>query len=332
VRRLLPVLILALAAPAAQAQTPVKTDIDLDLQKVGTVERAVTFAGKSFRVRGTVTPFVAGQEVRIRVYRGKQIVSAKTKRIQASKSGAVGLFKADFKTQVPGRLKVGVTHVKTPEMAYSHAASDPVHIIRPSLNAGDSGYSVKVMQLLLSDIGYVTGRYGYYDDRTARAVLAFRKVSGLARITTASRTVLRRMHHGGGVFRVRYPELGHHVEADIGAQVMALIDGKKVERIYHISSGAPSTPTVLGRWRTYRKDLGTNSLGMVHSSYFTGGYAIHGYHSVPIYNASHGCLRVPVPDAMSIYNWIQMGDWVATYYRGARGRAASAKRISNPGP
>jgi lipoprotein-anchoring transpeptidase ErfK/SrfK len=52
---------------------------------------------------------------------------------------------------------------------------------------------------------------------------------------------------------------------------------------------------------------------MVFSSYFTGGYAIHGYESVPAYNASHGCLRVPVPDAVSIYRWVRRGTRVDTY-------------------
>jgi lipoprotein-anchoring transpeptidase ErfK/SrfK len=95
--------------------------------------------------------------------------------------------------------------------------------------------------------------------------------------------------------------------------VVVLADRGKVLRIYPTSSGAPATPTVLGSFRVYRKDYGTNSLGMVHSSYFIRGYAIHGYHSVPTYNASHGCLRVPVPDALSIYNWVQMGTRVDVY-------------------
>ena len=77
--------------------------------------------------------------------------------------------------------------------------------------------------------------------------------------------------------------------------MLALIDGKKVRAIYHTSSGAPGTPTVLGRYKVYRKDLGTNGLGMVDASYFIRGYAIHGYMSVPAFNASHGCLRVPIP-------------------------------------
>jgi lipoprotein-anchoring transpeptidase ErfK/SrfK len=47
---------------------------------------------------------------------------------------------------------------------------------------------------------------------------------------------------------------------------------------------------------------------MVHSSYFIGGYAIHGYVSVPPYNASHGCLRIPLADAAATFAWIRLGD------------------------
>jgi lipoprotein-anchoring transpeptidase ErfK/SrfK len=70
---------------------------------------------------------------------------------------------------------------------------------------------------------------------------------------------------------------------------------------------------VLGRFRVYDKTFGTNSLGMVHTSYFIGGYAIHGYASVPTFPASHGCLRVPVPDARSIFRWLRVGDRVDVY-------------------
>ena len=65
----------------------------------------------------------------------------------------------------------------------------------------------------------------------------------------------------------------------------------------------------------YRKDFGINSEGMVDSNYFITGYAIHGYADVPTYPASHGCLRVPVPEALSIYSWLQLGTPVDVYYR-----------------
>jgi len=52
---------------------------------------------------------------------------------------------------------------------------------------------------------------------------------------------------------------------------------------------------------------------MVHSSYFIRGYAIHGYKEVPTHPASHGCLRVPIPNAMSIFRWVKLGDRIFVY-------------------
>jgi peptidoglycan hydrolase-like protein with peptidoglycan-binding domain len=173
---------------------------------------------------------------------------------------------------------------------------------------------VRTLQRRLKPLGYVVGAPGQFDARTARAVLAFRKVSGMARTQLADEDVFRRLAHGGGRFKVRFPKHGKHVEADLSLQVLALIRGAKVERIYPISSGKPSTPTILGTFKVYSKTPGTNAKGMVFSSYFRGGYAIHGYAEVPVFPASHGCLRTPVPDAVSIYNWIAFGDIVDVYY------------------
>ena len=94
---------------------------------------------------------------------------------------------------------------------------------------------------------------------------------------------------------------------------MALLERQRVYRIYAVSSGKASTPTVLGRFRIYSKTIGTNAKGMVDSSYFIGGYAIHGYVSVPTFPASHGCVRVPIPNARSIYDWLRIGDRVDVY-------------------
>ena len=60
---------------------------------------------------------------------------------------------------------------------------------------------------------------------------------------------------------------------------------------------APRHPDRAGALPRVPQDPGTNAKGMVDSNYFIRGYAIHGYASVPVFNASHGCLRVPVPDA-----------------------------------
>jgi len=173
---------------------------------------------------------------------------------------------------------------------------------------------VALLQQRLAAVGYATPQTGAYDAGTERAVLAFRKVNRMPRITTLTPFVVDRLMRGVGGFRVRYPQHGRHVEAHLGQQVLALIENGKVVRAYVTSSGSPATPTVLGNFRFYMREPGTNGLGMVYSSYFIRGYAIHGYHDVPTYNASHGCLRVPVPDAYAIYSWIRLGDQIDVYY------------------
>ena len=111
--------------------------------------------------------------------------------------------------------------------------------------------------------------------------MAFRKLTGMTRTYTASEQVFNALLAGKGTFHVRHPGDGHHVEARLNNQVLALIDGKNVVAIYQTSSGKPSTPTVQGKFAVYSKTPGTNAKGMVDSNYFIRGYAIHGYYSSP---------------------------------------------------
>jgi hypothetical protein len=144
-------------------------------------------------------------------------------------------------------------------------------------------------------------------------VLAFRKTNGMARVTSANRNVMRSLFAGRGGFKLKHPKAGKHVEADLSRQVLVLADKGRPVRIYHTSSGTSATPTVRGTFRFYRRQPGTNAKGMVHSMYFIRGYAIHGYASVPTHPASHGCLRVPIPNARAIYDWIDLGDQIMVY-------------------
>jgi peptidoglycan hydrolase-like protein with peptidoglycan-binding domain len=185
--------------------------------------------------------------------------------------------------------------------------------ITPHAGPGARGPTVRILQTRLSTLRYAVSRSGVFDASTGRAVVAYRKMRGWSRFGVASGDVMRGLLAGRGRFKPRHPEHGKHVEADLSRQVLALMNGRKVYRIYTVSSGKASTPTVLGRFRVYSKQIGTNALGMVDTSYFIGGYAIHGYHDVPTFPASHGCLRVPIPNAFSIYSWLRLGDRVDVY-------------------
>ena len=213
------------------------------------------------------------------------------------------------KTHTTGTYRVGVR-------VGGKIVGDVVEFeVLPARVSGGSGKrAIRQAQVALKRQKYVLGVAGKVDGRTQRAFVAARKRLGLSRTAKWDRALATRVARGEAAWKVKYPNLGRHVEADISLQVLALIGaGGKVERIYPTSSGAPATPTIRGTYSVYRKDYGTNAKGMVHSAYFIRGYAIHGYKSVPTYNASHGCLRVPVPDAMSIFRWVQYGTKVAVY-------------------
>lgn len=322
------VLIVLLAAPAAAgAQTPVPTPAPapqpapppaapatgkLRLTPVHVGSGGV-LAGTRWVVRGTLKPYVAGQTASVRFYRRGRKIAVKGVAI-GPRNGA-GRFELGFKAATPGTITVRATHRATAELATAVAPAVRVDVLPLRATPGARGLAVRTLQRRLARLGYVVGRRGLYDDRTARAVVAFRKVTGMARTNVASEEVFRRLARGQGRFRVRFPSHGRHVEANLSQQVLALIDaGGKVSRIYPISSGKPSTPTIIGSFRVYMKDLGTNAKGMVDSNYFIRGYAIHGYFDVPVYNASHGCLRVPIPDAYAIFSWVRIGTPVDTYH------------------
>jgi hypothetical protein len=294
-------------APPAPAQGQMTVVVD----HVGKLK--TTLAGKSFRVRGDVVPYVAGQHVVVRYYRDGKKFRAKRAAVRPGASGKAGHFKVSLSTNVSGRVTVRVTKEATDTQVALKAPPQRIMVLPAHVTPGATGNAVRIMQRQLKALGYVPGKRGTYDARTGRAVLAFRKVTGLSRTSSADHAFFRRMANGGGQFKIRYPGHGKHVEADLSRQVIALIDNGRVQRIYPTSSGKPSTPTVLGHYRFYSKTPGFNSHQMYFSNYFIGGYAIHGYFDVPTYNASHGCLRIPNADAYAVYQWVKIGDRIDVY-------------------
>jgi hypothetical protein len=268
--------------------------------------------GQRVKIRGRARPFVRGQYVRIDLRRNGKRVASKVRRLRRS-GGNRGQFIVRFKPRVKGAYVVRARHRRTKRQK-AFSARRGARVLDNTAGYGSRGIRVRMLQRGLRRLGYAGfSPSGYFGPGTGRGVLAFRKVNRMGRRTYANRRVFIKVFERRGTFRLKYPRAGKHVEADIGRQVLVLARNGRAQRIYHTSTGKASTPTILGSFRFYRKDTGTNSHGMVHSSYFIGGYAIHGYHSVPTYPASHGCLRVPIPSAWSIFSWIDYGDRIFTY-------------------
>jgi L,D-transpeptidase catalytic domain len=264
--------------------------------------------GQLVVLRGRVRPAVAGEVVTLRVIRrGKA-----SKRIRRSVQ-AGGRFEFRFKVGNPGRLRVAVRHAGSEKQVAFRARARRIEVVRWRAGLGASGVQVLLLQRALLRAGFATPVTGAFDGLTANAVNAFRTTNRMGSGSYASPGVYAMLLRGQGAFKLRYPRPAKHVEFDWSRQVLVLAERGRPYRVYHTSSGAPATPTVFGTYRFYLKTPGTNAKGMVHSSYFIRGYAIHGYASVPNYPASHGCLRVPIPNAASIFNWIDIGDTIYSY-------------------
>jgi peptidoglycan hydrolase-like protein with peptidoglycan-binding domain len=287
------------------------------------------FVGTRLHVVGLVSPFVAGQQVVVRIDRNGHRVLRRSFAVAPLGDGR-GRVMVDFTSRLPGTLRVFATHLATPQQARIDAAPRTATVVPMHAELGSRGYAVWALQHNLARLGYAVFVSGRFGDSTARAVLAYRKVTGLALNSVATSQVFRLLLQGHGLFHVRYPEHGRHFEADLTHQVLAEVDpGGHVRRIYEMSSGKPSTPTVVGTFRVYEQAPGTNAKGMFDSNYFIRGYAIHGYPDVPPYAASHGCLRIPIPDAPAVFAWARVGEIVDVYHRGGGG---SHRIRPNAGP
>ncbi len=299
-------------APTTPAPAPVQTKLTLVTEKARTGE---VLKGTKWRALAVTDQFVAGTKVRVSYTAGKRRVS-KLITLKQQKDGEKGYVRMALPSKVAKSSRV-VVRASIPNNMPIVAVIAKTRVVRqatPNVSPGERGLAVRMLQDMLAKKAYVIGKKGVYDARTQRAVLAFRKVLRMDATTQANSAVFRRLVAGKGTFHLKFPKHGRHVEGDIERRVLVLADKGKAIRIYHTSPGKPSTPTIRGSFRVYMKDPGTNAKGMYKSSYFIRGYAVHGYPSVPAgYSASHGCFRVPMSDAVNIYNFMTPGMPVDTY-------------------
>jgi lipoprotein-anchoring transpeptidase ErfK/SrfK len=181
----------------------------------------------------------------------------------------------------------------------------------PPAQAAVAAPSVTAVQTRLVALGYLstTAVSGRMADATRQAVLAFQAWEGLQRdgvvgpVTRARLATARRPEAGSGA-RSR-------IVIDVGRQVALLVRGARVARAIHVSTGAAATPTPTGRFRVYRKERDSWSVPfrvwLPWASYFSGGVALHGYPDVPAYPASHGCVRIPLSEAPTVYAFASLG-------------------------
>jgi hypothetical protein len=233
--------------------------------------------------------------------------------IRPAGNGKSGHVSYAIRSPGSGHLVVVVRHDATPALG-AFSARHALTVLDARAGFGSGGQFVGLIQRRLATLHLYIPQSGVYDNGMALALDAYHRLMGWGTSQSLDSRAVTALLNGDGRFQVRYPGDGRHAEANLSKQLLALIDRGRVVWILPISSGKSSTPTILGRFHVYLKTPGYLPDGMYFSSFFSGGYAVHGYDPAPDFPDSHGCVRLPIPDAIAAYDWLHMGDGVDVYY------------------
>ncbi len=296
----------AVAAPAKKAAPQPTPGPEATVKvKVGNLKGGRAEIMQTVPVTGTLAPFVAGEKVKVTIYLDGKILFSRN--LSVSKAGGKGSFRTNIEVRENGKYAVAAKHVATPQLGADSTVRKSWKVSFPSLHQGQCGDVVVGFKKGMRKMGYIANSGRCFGGKTARGVLAYRKVNDMSRSMRAGAGLVKKVYSGKGGYEVRHPGAGDHLEAPLSKQVLVFTKGDEPYAIYPISSGKSSTPTVTGHYEMIRTEPGYNSHGMYYSWYFHGGYAVHGYESVPDYPASHGCLRTFIADQPEIYERIFYG-------------------------
>jgi hypothetical protein len=199
------------------------------------------------------------------------------------------------------------------DYAKPESRPDPEPRPRAGATAATRAVQRRLARLRYLPKSAIDGVSGY---RTQQAVIAFQSWEGLTRdgivgpITSAALADARRPRPRGSGDETR-------IEVFRDRGVALLVRDGRTLRAIHVSTGAPGTATPAGTFSVFRKEKMSWSVPFSQwlplASYFFQGIAFHQYGSVPTYPASHGCVRVPEPEARFLYRFADIGRKVVVY-------------------
>jgi hypothetical protein len=262
------------------------------------------------KISGKLNPVTSGKWVKVKLRRISTggVVEKRTVEI-----GKRGRFSMKVGIDKPGtyRATAAFSHDKWRSVTdKSGRSSTPL----PSLGSGSSGVYVKLLERRLTELRHhLKGVNHSYSMDTSDAVMAFNKVNGRARVGYVTSDTWKALARASRP-QPRFTKPGFHIEVNQSKQVLYVVKGGKVRSILHVSTGAPSTPTYDGTYQFWGKIAGYSPGRLYYPSYFHGARAIHGWPEVPPYNASHGCVRVPMWAAQWIYGKADVGDTIRIYH------------------
>jgi hypothetical protein len=213
------------------------------------------------------------------------------------------------------------------------AASAPVQKVALNgvLATGSSGDDVTRLQQRLVDLAFDPGPVdGQFGPATQSAVWAYQKlVVGLSGKDVTGKVTPElwdNMQDPTMIRPLRPNASPEHMEIYLPSQTAIVFDGDKPRLITHISTGTGKewcekgycsvavTPGGVYKFGRRVEGWDESVLGeMFNPVYFNYGVAVHGAYNVPLYPASHACVRVPMHIAKYFPSLVKRGDDVFVF-------------------
>ncbi|MFI6497435.1 L,D-transpeptidase family protein [Nonomuraea typhae] len=206
-----------------------------------------------------------------------------------------------------------------------------------TLKLGAKGKNVVWLQKRLRELGYRPGKAdGRYGGSTLAAVWAFQKVNGIKPTSTVASRTWNALENPKAPKVLVKNGKPTRAEVNLKTQIMVLYVKGEPALITHVSSGSGvpycetttwqgksqrfcgSARTPTGDYKTTWRRSGWHKsyLGQLYNPiFFNGGIAFHGALSVPLYPASHGCVRLPMNVAQELPGLLGKG--VPVHVKGA---------------
>ena len=233
------------------------------------------------------------------------------RQIRSLRIGRLSLLAALLATTLPMVL-AGVGQADTGGQPILGIAVSGTAAHRTS-NPGAGAVQTQLVALRYLPASALTGRWDY---RTSEALIAFQAWQGLQRDGEIGPQTLAALATAKPP-TPRLKRAGAEIEIYRALGVTLLVDNGRVVRAIHSSSGKPGFTTPAGRYRVYLKSTRHWStqyhVWLPYASFFNRGIAFHAYPDVPVYPASHGCVRIPAPDAAQVYAFAALGTPVVVY-------------------
>ena len=225
-------------------------------------------------------------------------------------------------------LLVPVLALVVPALSASAASAAPVASVAlaapaaaHTLQLGMKGSAVKTLQRRLAALKYYPGSIdGNFSTNTLEAVWAFQRAQGLPGENYVSAAMQRALAHPKAP-RVLDKAAGkNRIEVNLSTEVLVLYRNNQIQLISHVSTGGgyyycsnggcgyAITPTGVYHTQFFFPGWIAVPLGYMYNSVFFIGtaFAIHGDTSVPLYPASHGCVRIPMDIAQFFHTLVKV--------------------------